>query len=257
MPAPRILLIHGYLSSPAAWAPLQRELGGETVTFAPFLPGYGGEPDPAGYTLPALAGALEELLDEAQPQYLLGHSMGAILALELARRHPGRFARVGLSGLPVFATIEEGRRFIGAKSRTRARYLRDPAGGHAFCGPLQRTRYLWATAARRLRAGYPLPVLLDLFDHSAAAHRGGLERIVFAGHVPDLAALARTPVAVLHGDADGVAPVAPVAALARAHGWAMRIAGGAAHEVIFARPRGVARWVREHLLAPAEPLRSR
>ena len=249
--APRILLIHGYLSSPAAWAPLQRELAGEAETFAPALPGYGKQPDPVDYTLSGVADAVERALDEFQPDYLVGHSMGALLALELAGRHPGRFQRVGLAGLPVFATLEEGRHFIGSRSRARKQYMSSPSEGHAWCGPIHRLRYLWAPVAWILLSGRPFPMLLDTFDHSQEAHRGGIEDIVFNGDAPRLAGQVEAPVTLFHGDRDGVAPFERAVALAGERGWPVRVARGAAHEVIFAQPRGTARWVRERLLAPA------
>ena len=248
---PRIFLIHGYVSSPAAWAPLQRELAGEVDTFAPALPGYGSQPDPATYTLSGVAEALEGALDDFQPDYLLGHSMGALLALELASRHPGRFRRVGLAGLPVFSNLDEGHRYIGSRSRARKRYMRDPGEGHAWCGPIHQLRYLWAPVAHLMLSGYPLSMLLETFNHSAEAHRGGIEDIVFAGHAPRLAAQVDAPVTLLHGDRDRVAPFETAVALAGQRGWPVRIARGAAHQVVFAQPRGAARWVRECLLAPA------
>ena len=249
-PRPRLLLLHGYLSGPAAWDPLRRELGDDAETFAPALPGYGGAPDPAAYTLEALAEALDGTLDEARPDHLLGHSLGAILALELARRHPGRFRRVGLAGLPVFADFAAGLRYVGGNSRVRDRYLRDLATGHARCEWLRRTRGLWARPASLFLEPRFLSVLRAAFDHSAAAHRGGIEAIVFAGRVPALAAATDAPAALLHGASDGVAPPDAAAALARERGWPLRVARGATHELIFTHPRGVARWARERLLAP-------
>ena len=250
MTRPLLLLLHGYLSGPSAWDPLRRELAGEAETLAPALPGYGGVPDSPSHTLAALADALEGTLAEARPDCLLGHSMGAILALELARRHAGRFRGVGLAGLPVFANFAEGRRYVGANSRVRDRYLRDLATGHARCEWLHRTRRLWAAPASLFLEPRFLSVLNAAFDHSAAAHRGGIENVVFAGLAPALAAATDAPVSLLHGDVDGVAPPDAAAALARSRGWPLRVARGATHELIFTHPRGVARWVRERLLAP-------
>ena len=254
--APRILLIHGYLSNPAAWAPLQRELAGEAETLALALPGYRNQPDPVDYTLPGVADAIERAIDEFQPDYLVGHSMGSLLALELAHRHPGRFRRIGLAGLPVFGDLEEGRRFIGSRSRVRKRYMSNPGEGHAWCGPIHRLRYLWAPFAWVLLSGRPFPMLLDTFDHSQEAHRGGIEDIVFNGHAPSLSANVEAPVTLFHGDRDRVAPFERAVALAGERGWPVRVARGAAHEVIFAQPAETARWVREELLAPAVAVRA-
>jgi len=249
---PRLLLIHGYVSNPEAWSPLRRELEGEVGTFAPYVPGYGGEPDPASYTLEGVAEAFDETVERLEPDYVLGHSMGALIALQLANRHPGRFKRVGLAGLPVYDTVEEGLRFIGSNSITRDRYMRNPGKGHLFCRPVHSLRYLWAPFAHLLKPDYPLPMIVDMFDHSPAAHGGGMAEIVFGGHVPQLTEGLETPIALIHGDADRVTPLDPVVELTREHGWPLRIAHGAGHELIFAQPRGTARWVRERLLAPVE-----
>ena len=247
---PRLLLIHGYVSNPEAWAPLQRELEGEVETFAPPLPGYATEPDPPAYTPEGVAEALDAVVESVQPDYVLGHSMGALVALALARRHPGRFTRIGLAGLPVYETVEEGVRYIGSRSSTRSQYMRNPGEGHYFCRAAHTLRHLWAPVVTPFIPGYPLPMVRDMFDHSEAAHRGGMVDIVFAGHAPRLAAGLETPVALIHGDGDRVAPLDPVVALARERGWSLRIARGAAHELVFAQPGGLARWVRERLLAP-------
>ena len=248
---PRLLLLHGYVSNPEAWAPLQQELAGEVETFAPLLPGYGRQPDPGDYTLEGVAEALDEVVDRVQPDYVLGHSMGALVALQVASRHPGRFKRVGLAGLPVYDTVEEGLQFIGSRSSTRSSYMRNPGKGHAFCRPVNALRHLWAPVASLLLPSYPLPMVRGMFDHSEAAHRGGMVEIVFGGHVPRLAAALETPVTLIHGTADRVTRLDPVIDLARERGWPLRIAHDAGHELIFAQPRGTARWVRERLLAPA------
>ncbi len=250
--APRLLLIHGYVSNPEAWTPLRRELEDEVGTFAPYVPGYGGEPDPASYTLEGVAEALDSVVEAVNPDYVLGHSMGALIALQLANRHPGRFKRIGLAGLPVYDTVEEGLRFIGSNSITRDRYMRNPGNGHLFCRPVHSLRYLWAPFAHLLKPDYPLPMIVDMFDHSPAAHGGGMAEIVFGGHVPRLTEALETPIALIHGDADRVTPLEPVIELAHERGWPLRIAHGAGHELIFAQPRGTARWVRERLLAPVE-----
>ena len=250
--APRILLIHGYLSNPEAWVPLQRELAGDAETLAPVLPGYGTVPDPADYSLAGVAASLDREVESFQPDYLLGHSMGALVALGVALRHPGRFKRVGLAGLPVFETVDEGLDFIGARSASRDGYMRNPGKGHLICRPVHSLRYLWAPVTHLFKPDYPLPMILDMFNHTPEAHRGGMEDIVFSGHARVLAPEISTPVALIHGDIDRVTPLDPVIDLAREHGWALRIAHGAGHELTFARPRGTARWVRERLLAPGE-----
>ena len=81
-----LLLLHGF--GGAAWnytemAPL---LAGRRRLLVPDLPGHGGsEPLPAP-SLSGFADAVATLLDE--PVAVFGHSMGGVVALRLAERHP-------------------------------------------------------------------------------------------------------------------------------------------------------------------------
>lgn len=83
---PPLLLLHGF--GGAAWnytemAPL---LPGRRLV-VPDLPGHGGsEPLPAP-SLSGFADAVATLLDE--PAAVFGHSLGGVVALRLAERHPG------------------------------------------------------------------------------------------------------------------------------------------------------------------------
>ena len=142
--------------------------------------------------------------------------MGALLALELASRHPGRFRRVGLAGLPVFGDLEEGRRYVGSRSRVRKQYMKSPGEGHVWCGPIHRLRYLWAPIAWILLSGRPSPCSSIPSTTAGGAPRG-IEDIVFAWHAPGGRAGGGS-VTLFHGDRDGVAPFERAVALAGERG---------------------------------------
>ncbi len=97
---PAVLLIHSAGMGAAQWRGLVAALAGHYRCLAPNLRGYGrSSPWPAGQ--PGEVGAELELLgavlrDIPAPLQLVGHSMGAWLALELARREPQRFASLAL-----------------------------------------------------------------------------------------------------------------------------------------------------------------
>lgn len=91
---PAALLVHGFPGTPAELRPLARSLLeiGWTVQ-APLLPGFGPEID----TLPqrqaaewvgAVRAALAELQRQHRPVLLVGYSMGAALALQVAATQP-------------------------------------------------------------------------------------------------------------------------------------------------------------------------
>ncbi len=92
-----LVYLHGWGLHGGIWAETRRQLPGQ----APDLPGYGAVPCPSPYDAEGLADALAAGMDG--PVHLLGWSMGGMVALALAARHPHKVARLVLVGTsPVF-----------------------------------------------------------------------------------------------------------------------------------------------------------
>lgn len=252
MPAPKVLLLHGLLSGAVAWDGVGRELSSIVETVAPNLAGYGGERNPDGqYTLEALVDRLEPLLDVEQPTHILGHSMGGIVALALAARWPGRFERLGVVGLPVYHDREDGLAFIHQRGLLLRAVLRTDWLSHYGCSALYRGRTFWRPVVPFAVPRQPLTHVRAAFHHSRESHEGSLNRVVFANHVPRLAARTATPVVALHGGRDRSARIDRVRELAREQRWDLAVSPTAGHQIIIERPRLVARWATSRLLAPA------
>lgn len=98
-----LLLWHGWGMHPAVWNDMRAELAQQHGIDAQVqaLPGYAQTKAPASYTLDAL---VDQMLEHvSSPVTLCGWSLGAMLALHAARRHPQRVARLILiSGTPCF-----------------------------------------------------------------------------------------------------------------------------------------------------------
>ena len=94
------LLVHGIGMGRAVFADLARHLGdGEVIALD--LPGYGEAPEPARVlTIERMADLVAAYLRErvGVPAVVVGHSMGAQIALEVAVRHPGVVDRIVLVG---------------------------------------------------------------------------------------------------------------------------------------------------------------
>ncbi len=92
---PPLLLVHGFGGSAWNFAELRPHLEGRRL-IVPDLPGHGGSaPLPAAATLRGFADALVPLLDG--PTDVLGHSLGGVVALRLAERHPALVRRLVLA----------------------------------------------------------------------------------------------------------------------------------------------------------------
>ena len=109
---PAVLFLHGAGMDRSVWALQAPRLGGRGLTsLVPDLPGHGrspGEPLPSVEALAAFVWRLADGLDLSRLA-LVGHSMGALIALAAAAAEPSRAERLVLIGgalaLPVNAAL--------------------------------------------------------------------------------------------------------------------------------------------------------
>jgi pimeloyl-ACP methyl ester carboxylesterase len=246
-----VLLLHGFLSAGSVWQRVARELAGRHEVLAPDLLGYGSARDHGPeYNLDRVVEHLAPLVERERPTHVVGHSMGALVALALDGAMPGVFARTGLIGLPHFRDAADGAAHQARRGLTFGLFLRSHGLAHYFCEAMHPLRFAWQPLGRLIVPRQPRETFSSMFDHSRSGHVGGLEEIVFANHVERLACEAAGPVAVLHGDRDRAAPLDRVREIAVAHGWDLRVARGAGHQVVVERPALVARWLEECVLSP-------
>jgi pimeloyl-ACP methyl ester carboxylesterase len=79
---PPVLLLHGLGATGAVWDRLGELL--ERRLLVPDLPGHGGSAPLPEYSFEALAAGVADGLDETGPVVVAGHSLGGVVALELA-----------------------------------------------------------------------------------------------------------------------------------------------------------------------------
>jgi len=102
MPKPCVVLLHASLSTGRQWRPVERALSTEFRVLAPDLMQPGPPPggDAVPYSVALEADAVVARIDgrygAGTPFHLVGHGFGAVVALEVARRHAPRVQRVAL-----------------------------------------------------------------------------------------------------------------------------------------------------------------
>ncbi|MDQ3025259.1 MAG: alpha/beta hydrolase [Pseudomonadota bacterium] len=99
--APAIVFIHGAAFDHSVWQWQSRYFAhhGHAV-LAVDLPGHGRSPGPSRNSIVAAADWIAALIEAAglERAAVIGHSMGSLVALETAIRHPGRVSKLALVG---------------------------------------------------------------------------------------------------------------------------------------------------------------
>jgi pimeloyl-ACP methyl ester carboxylesterase len=105
---PCVVLIHGAGFDHSAWALHSRWFAHHGFSvLVPDLPGHGRSAGPALETIAAMADWISALLDAAGSgkAHLVGHSMGSLIALETAARHPEKVSALSLIGTAATMTV--------------------------------------------------------------------------------------------------------------------------------------------------------
>ncbi|TFW17495.1 alpha/beta fold hydrolase [Duganella callida] len=99
---PHVVFIHGALNDHTVWRAQSRHFAQHGYrVLTPDLPAHGAAPGPALGSVAAMADWLLAQLDAAQigQAALVGHSLGALIALEAAARAPQRIGHLALLGV--------------------------------------------------------------------------------------------------------------------------------------------------------------
>ncbi len=113
---PALVLIHGVGLRAEAWAGVTEPLAQHFTTYAVDMPGHGHSALGAASTLADYSAAIGAFIDTLTgPVVVAGHSMGAMIALDLAARMPGRIAGVAAPNA-IFRRDAEAARAVRARA---------------------------------------------------------------------------------------------------------------------------------------------
>lgn len=205
---PNLTLVHGWGFGAQAWKPVIHALAENFTVHAVDLPGYGASPALPVSGIEALADALAETLP---PRAMLcGWSLGALVCLACAARHPRKVARMVLAGATASFIARDGwTEALPAAQLAdfQAQLAVDPIALLRRFGVLIHQGDVRAReAARWLRPPTELPATPQVL-------REGLEELASA----DLRAVAERitqPVLLVHGAVDPLMPQAAARRLA-------------------------------------------
>src|SRR5215813_11314943 len=105
---PTVVLLHGAGFDHSAWALQSRWFAHHGFSvLVPDLPGHGRSAGPALASIAEMADWTAALLNAAgaSKAHLIGHSMGSLIALETAARHPDKVSALSLIGTAATMTV--------------------------------------------------------------------------------------------------------------------------------------------------------
>ncbi|MEW6689886.1 MAG: alpha/beta hydrolase [Pseudomonadota bacterium] len=135
---PTVVFVHGAGLDHSWWGLQSRYFGYHGCNvLALDLPGHGRSEGPPLASIPGMADWILKVLDTLQIKAaaVVGHSMGALVALEFAARHPERAERIALIGVAYPMKVSQA--FLEAASRNeQSAYDMETIWGHAPRTPL-------------------------------------------------------------------------------------------------------------------------
>lgn len=230
---PAVLLLHGAAMDHSAWQWQSRYLAHHGyAVLAPDLPAHGQSPGPARTSVESLAGWAEDFLAALgrERAFVAGHSLGSLVALELAMRRPDLVASLVLAGTSVPMPVGEA--FLAAAKD-------DSPAAHAM-------QSIWGHARRSPLTASPVPGANLLASGRRLVERAG-PGVQHAGlaachaYSPDPARLASLamPVTVIAGRFDQMTPPRAGEAVARGIPGARLVKVDAGHSMLAEAPREV------------------
>lgn len=228
---PGIVFLHGALQDHSCWQlPARYFAYHGWAVLAPDLPGHGRSAPPPLPSVAAMAEWVAALMTKAEllRASLVGHSMGALVALEAARRYPGRVTSIALLGaaapMPVAPALRTAAREAEAAAMSMINLWshseRGRLGGNRLPG-------VWMFGANRrlMERAAPGVLAIDLAACNAYEDPAGAEAGVSC------------PALVLTGSRDQMTPLRAARALAASlPGARLEVLAGCGHALMAEAP---------------------
>ena len=235
----KIVLLHGLTGSLNYWKKGLGEVPDSQSLLLIDLLGFGDSPKPNdAYTLEQHLGAIEKVLRiegfDSGGSFVMGHSMGAILAIGLVARHPDWFDGLAAIGLPNYADADEIRNGFAKQSLWDRVSVDSRFEFVCFFHPLYLTEWFRPK-------NLPQDIFEDARKHTWVSYYNSLDEILVKTDLWRLGlAVGEKRTLLIHGENDMSAPIENVAALLPAFSNARfeRLAG-AGHQVYLAEPERI------------------
>lgn len=252
--APPVIFLHGITGSRRYFQRRVASLAGRYRVIIPDLLGFGLSPKPPiDYTVPAFRTALRELLKHegvaGHKHVLVGHSLGALIAIEYAIEHPDEVAALVLINLPRHTSAQEAHDLFWLGSSSYRKLLNE----HSLAENLSQIRRTGIDLVLRHVVRFPWGVVADCRKFTMRSLTSTLEHSLLNYRLDDvLPKLPPMPVLLVHGMRDPVAPFANIRDLPLKYPFMrLSVIPSSGHHVFLTHSRRCLRAIEEFLSSPA------
>jgi pimeloyl-ACP methyl ester carboxylesterase len=201
------------------------------------LLGFGASPKPwTRYSVARHVAELHAALDSLGPITLVGHSLGALLAVAYAARHRKQVENLVLIGMPYFGSEEAAYRYLRS-GKVKWGFLYTNVLLVMIACILTRRVFGWLLPY--VRRDIPREVAEDLVKHTWRSSTSSLWEVVYRYDAADeLRRLSeQTQILMIHGQNDDIAPFAAIKQLADERpGWTLIALKGFDHHPFLRTP---------------------
>ncbi len=207
---PPVIFLHGFRGSGRYWGPQVLTLAANHQIIIVDLLGFGESPWPAdsSYDVAAHLDAIHRTVApvvRGRRATIVGHSMGAILAAEYARRYRDEVSKLIVLNAPMFRSEDEGRSRIKEMSPMAAMFSMQRFLARASCDLVCAFRPLLFKFAPGLDPEVPPAVARDAVLHRWESFDRTLQNVVLRSNMEQtLRALVPLPITILHGTEDHI-----------------------------------------------------
>ncbi len=244
-----IIFLHGLTGSHNYWNSLKANLNESYRLITMDLLGFGQSPWPdEPPTLADHLNVISQTIDKILPNerfLLVGHSMGALLALQYAALAPTRVKAIILLSVPVFHSKEDAMDKVGKTSPYMRVMAFSPILAPVLCkihdaiGPnISRPIFRW------LVPDLPAEVVEDATLHTWQGYKGAMYNVILKTNVSEMIPkLSEIPIQIIHGSNDPDAEIADLMQLTHFKNVELKIVSGD-HNFVLSNPDVIADKIR-------------
>lgn len=180
---PATVLLHGLFASGRYWGAAYDTLARESTLLVPDLAGFGRSvevTDGFGPEVHAdlVARTVVEVGVAGQPVVIGAHSLGCLVAIEVARRHPDLVAGVVAFSPPLYADAAAAHRWLKGANPLLRLFAASPSLSEAVCNWVCEHRDVAGRLGRMVRPDLPAPLAEDRVKHTYRSYSQTLAKVI-------------------------------------------------------------------------------